>query len=74
MKQEIISIETAEKLANYNKIILERQNIIQYLKNQISINRKNFEVHKLKGNKEQMIVARSKLALAQEILFIMEKK
>lgn len=74
MKQEIISIETAEKLAIYNKMMLERKNIIQYLKNQISINKKNFEVHKLKGNKEQMIVARSKLVLAQEILDILNKK
>lgn len=74
MKQEIISIESAEKLANYDKLVLERKNVIQYLKNQISINKKNFEKYRLSKNKEQMIVARSKMALAQEILFIIEKK
>lgn len=74
MDREIISIETAEKLANYDKLMLEKQNVIQYLKNQISINKRGFEVNKLKGNKEQMIVARSKMSLAQEILVILNKK
>ena len=74
MRQEILSLETAEKLADYNKMVLEKQNVIQFLKNQISINNKAFEVHKLKGNKEQMIVARSKMALAQEILVILNRK
>lgn len=74
MDREILSIESAEKIANYDKLMLERKNVIQYLKNQISINRKNFEKHKSLNNKEQMIVARSKITLAQEILLIIEKK
>lgn len=74
MNNEIISIESAEKIANYDKLLLEKHNLIKYLKNQISINKKNFDNFKLKGNKEQMIVSRSKLALAQEILFIINGK
>ena len=74
MNHEILSLESAEKLANYDKLMLEKKNVIQYLKNQISVNRKNFEKHRLLNNKEQMIVSRSKLALAQEILFIINGK
>lgn len=74
MDREILSIESAEKIANYDKLLLEKNNLIKYLKNQISINKKNFEKHKLLNNKEQMIVARSKMALAQEILFILNNK
>lgn len=74
MDREILSIESAEKLANYEKLLLEKQNVIRYIKNQISINKKNFEKHRLLNNKEQMIVARSKISLAQEILFILNNK
>jgi len=74
MGHEILSIESAEKIANYDKLMLEKKNVIQYLRNQVSTNRKNFEKHRLLNNKEQMIVSRSKLALAQEILFIINGK
>lgn len=74
MDREILSIKSAEKLANYEKLLLEKQNVIRYIKNQISINKKNFEKHRLLNNKEQMIVARSKISLAQEILFILNNK
>lgn len=74
MDREILSIESAEKLANYEKLLLEKQNVIRYIKNQISVNKKNFEKHRLLNNKEQMIVARSKISLAQEILFILNNK
>lgn len=74
MDHEIISIESAEKIAKYHKLSLMRKNTIQYLKNQIAISQENIKVYKDKSNKEQMIVAWSRIALAQEILYILNAK
>lgn len=74
MDHEILSIETAEKLAKYKKLSLIRKNTIQYLKNQIAISQENIKTYKDKNNKEQLIVARSRIALAQEILYILNEK
>lgn len=71
MDHEIISIQTAEKLAQYNKLVLERKNIVQFLKNSIVQNTKRVAIHKELKNKEQQIVAQTKIGQAQELLHIL---
>ena len=68
MNSEVLSIETAEKLANYEKLLLERNNLILYLKNQVSINRKNVKNFLLLKDKNKMLIARSKYSMGMEIL------
>lgn len=71
MDHEIISIQTAEALANYKKLQLERKNIVQFLKNSIAQNIKLVAIHKGLKNKEQQIVAQAKIGQAQELLHIL---
>lgn len=71
MNQEILSIETAEKLAKYNKVMIQRKNLCQYLKNQIESNTEKIKLYKDKAKKEQLIVAQSRIAFAQELLHIL---
>jgi len=74
MEHEILKIETARKLADYDKLVREKNNMIQYLKNQVVINKKQMEKNHLLKEKELMIVARSKLGLAQELLKMLDVK
>ena len=71
MNQEILSIETAEKSAKYNKVMIQRKNLCQYLKNQIESNTEKIKLYKKKKKKEQLIVAQSRIAFAQELLHIL---
>lgn len=74
MNSEVLSVETAEKLANYEKLLLERNNLILYLKNQVSINRKNVKNFLLLKDKNKMLIARSKYSICMEILNFLKEK
>lgn len=74
MNQEIISIESAEKIANYDRLVLEKKNIVQYLRNQINFNMKNISSYKELKNKERLIGAQTRIAQAQEILRLLKEE
>lgn len=68
MEGEIISIETAQKLRVYNRLLLERKNVIRFLRNQIELNQKHAKIYKELKDKNQLIAVSARILQAQELL------
>ncbi len=73
MKGEFLSLEDAEKIANYDKLLTERNNIVKFLKNSIKMYKNNAVKYKEQNNKAQVYFLKSKLSLAQELLHLMNE-
>lgn len=71
---EFITIDTAEKLMEYEKLKRERNNIINYLKNQIKISSNNIAKYKQINEKNMLLIARITYNLSSEILKMINEK
>ena len=74
MNYEILKPDTAEKLKKYEDLLLEKKEIINFLQEQIKLNRREMQNQMLRKDLTKMVIARSKLSLAQELLYRISKK
>lgn len=70
--EQIINLETAKKLADYEKLELKIINLKIILANELNKNKKRIRKLDKEKNKEQLLILRTRSLFCKEILKILE--